>query len=413
MVDRGSCSFVQKARNAQHAGAAGVIFADNVCVCGDTKCTDENSKEGLHLCQPTEPIMADDGSGGDIDIPAFLMFKSDADKLKEQIMQNVYMQIEMSWSLPHPDDTVEYELWTVPSEVVSKDFQKNWKQISKVFDHRITFTPRQYIYDGLVNHCHKTNGESMCFNLCTNNGRYCAVDPDMDLEHGISGADVVTESLRRICVWEAYGKEDGVGEKYWDYIYQFLERCDTPDFFARKKCIDDVYKNAKIDGKLIDECMEREEGLEGDHEITLLKEEIDEAVQRGVVVIPTVFVNNVPLRGSLTSSTVVHAICAGFAEGSAPDICSVCSSCSDAGACVLKGSCPGKSSPFTEGSGGSVSKRFFGLTLLTVCCIFGAVGYLHWKKTREEMRDQVRGILAEYMPLEGGEDAEGRTQPSK
>jgi len=43
------------------------------------------------------------------------------------------------------------------------------------------------------------------------------------------------------------------------------------------------------------------------------------------------------------------------------------------------------------------------MTLLMVCLVFGGAGYIHWRKTREEMRDQVRGILAEYMPLEGGD----------
>jgi hypothetical protein len=66
----------------------------------------------------------------------------------------------------------------------------------------------------------------------------------------------------------------------------------------------------------------------------------------------------------------------------------------------------GGSSGGDTGSNG-VFKRTFGLTLLFLCSAFGAVGYLHWRKTREEMRDQVRGILAEDMPLEGDGDLDG------
>ena len=33
MVDRGGCTFVQKVRNAQRVGAAGVIIADNSWLC--------------------------------------------------------------------------------------------------------------------------------------------------------------------------------------------------------------------------------------------------------------------------------------------------------------------------------------------------------------------------------------------
>merc|ERR1712232_687747 len=142
-----------------------------------------------------------------------------------------------------------------------------------------------------------------------------------------------TEALRRICVWKYYGQDDGVGVVYWDYIFEFLKRCDSDDFFANQDCINDVYKNSKV------------------------------------------------------------------------DVCEKCVGCVDVGQCVKSG---GKCSKTASGAsaGGGVSKKTFGLTLLAMCGIFGAVGYLHWRKTREEMRDQVRGILAEYMPLDGGEIAE-------
>ena len=34
MVDRGDCTFVTKARNAQQMGATALVVADNLCVCG-------------------------------------------------------------------------------------------------------------------------------------------------------------------------------------------------------------------------------------------------------------------------------------------------------------------------------------------------------------------------------------------
>eukprot|EP00551_Chaetoceros_affinis_P002403 CAMPEP_0203641242 /NCGR_PEP_ID=MMETSP0088-20131115/6550_1 /ASSEMBLY_ACC=CAM_ASM_001087 /TAXON_ID=426623 /ORGANISM="Chaetoceros affinis, Strain CCMP159" /LENGTH=522 /DNA_ID=CAMNT_0050496631 /DNA_START=34 /DNA_END=1602 /DNA_ORIENTATION=- len=406
MVDRGSCSFVQKARNAQHAGAAGLIIADNLCLCNDQKCLNETGSEDAFVqCENNEPIMADDGSGGDITIPAFLMFKVDANLIKQEVKDRQgIVQLEMSWAMPNPDSKVEYELWTVPSEEVSKDFQKDWKDIAKSLGDHSYFTPHQYIYDGVKSRCHGADGRNLCLNLCTNNGRYCATDPDNDLEHGISGAEVVTEALRRICVWKYYGQDDGVGIAYWDYIFEFLKRCDSDDFFANKDCINDVYKNSKIDGKRIDSCMEDSGGTTADSTNTLLERELDAASRRGVVVLPTMFVNTVALRGSLSTNTVFSAVCAGFHEGTMPGICNKCSGCGDTGECVKKGGkCTTSKAGFAV-SGGGVSKKTFGLTLLTMCALFGAAGYFHWRKTREEMRDQVRGILAEYMPLEGGDD---------
>jgi hypothetical protein len=36
-----------------------------------------------------------------------------------------------------------------------------------------------------------------------------------------------------------------------------------------------------------------------------------------------------------------------------------------------------------------------------------AAGFVYWKRTQEQMREQVRSILAEYMPLEDTGDAGG------
>jgi hypothetical protein len=68
-----------KVRNAQRSGAAGVIIADNTCLCSDVECIEASDNP---TCETSEPIMADDGSGSDISIPSFLMFKHDADKGK-------------------------------------------------------------------------------------------------------------------------------------------------------------------------------------------------------------------------------------------------------------------------------------------------------------------------------------------
>lgn len=407
MVNRGECSFVQKARNAQHAGAAGLLIADNLCLCTDSAClnmtTPDNTPAGFQNCQNTEPIMADDGSGGDITIPAFLMFKQDAyEIIKEVKDRDSPVQVEMSWSLPHPDSKVEYELWSVPSETVSKEFQKKWKDIALKMGEKAYFTPRQYIYDGIKSRCQTSDGKNMCFNLCTNQGRYCATDPDNDLEHGITGAEVVEEALRRICVWKHFGEKDGLGTMYWDYIGEFLKRCDSDDFFSNKDCIKDVYKNSKIEGKRIEQCMEDSGGLSENTPNSLLDREIDAAMRKGVVVLPTMFINSAPMRGALSTETVFGAVCAGFQSGSEPSICNTCSGCSDVTECVKKGVC--KSNPSSSTSSGTVSKKTFGTTLLFMCALFGAAGYWHWRKTREEMRDQVRGILAEYMPLEGGDN---------
>lgn len=395
MVDRGGCSFVQKVRNAQRSGAAGVVIADNTCLCTDKKCVSANQD----VCQPAEPIMADDGSGGDISIPSFLMFKVDADEIKAELQANHMVQIEMQWALPTPDDRVEYDLWTTPSDPVSKDFQKGFKAVAEALGSHAYFTPHMYIYDGIKSNCQGFDGENMCFNLCTNNGRYCATDPDNDLDHGISGADVVKESLRRICIWKHYGEQDGVGSEWWDYMSEFMARCDNPDYFANEDCAKDAYKHAGIKEDIINRCIADSGGLDKDKPNTFLDLEMEAQVKRGVVILPTAFVNTVALRGGLSTDTVFTAICNGFLEGTEPKICKQCDGCGDFANCIAKKKCKGK--------GGGVSTHMFMSSILFISLVFGGAAFWHYRKTREEMREQVRGILAEYMPLEGDDGQVG------
>lgn len=398
MVDRGGCSFVQKVRNAQKTGAAGVVIADNTCLCSDKDCVSANGEDS---CQPTEPIMADDGSGGDVSIPSFLMFKKDADEIKAELRANHVVQVEMQWALPQPDDRVEYDLWTTPSDPVSKDFQKGFKAVAQALGDRAYFTPHMYIYDGIKSNCQGFDGENMCFNLCTNNGRYCATDPDNDLDHGISGADVVKESLRRICIWKHYGDNDGIGSEWWEYVMKFMELCDTPDYFANDDCVTDAYTHAEIDKDMIERCMKDSGGLSNDQPNTFLDLEMSAQVQRGVVILPTAFVNTVALRGGLSVNTVFTAICNGYLEGTEPKVCKKCVGCSDdLDQCIVKQKCKGK-------GGGGVSMKVFTSAILFVSIVFGGAAFWHYRKSREEMREQVRGILAEYMPLEGDEGQVG------
>ena len=56
------------------------------------------------------------GSGFDITIPSVLMFKQDADPIKEQLKKKKTVRIELQWSLPNPDDHVEWDLWTSPTD---------------------------------------------------------------------------------------------------------------------------------------------------------------------------------------------------------------------------------------------------------------------------------------------------------
>jgi len=351
--------------------------------------------------------MADDGSGGDITIPSLLLHKQDADVIISQLESNTIVQVQLIWNLPAPDDRVEWDLWSNPTEPISENFQKTFRPAVEALGSSQFFTPHFYIYDGIANNCHTGNN---CGTLCTNHGRYCAVDPDNNLSVGISGADVVAESLRRLCIWDTVGA-DGVGSKYWKYLEQFLEECYDPskpneprDFPKTTdwSCATKVMKEVGIDSSMIESCINYSGGVTNDVVNSRLKQEIDSKVENGVIIVPSTYVNRVAMRGTINDGSVFNTICAGFLDGTAPEICFQCSNCFDTAGCVHEGYCGG-----TKKSG-SVSGATLVLSLLITIGVMGGGGYVYYRRTQREMRDQVRGILAEYMPLDDGVD--GGTQ---
>jgi len=251
-----------------------------------------------------------------------------------------------------------------------------------------------YIYDGEKSNCHRDTGENECYNLCTNSGRYCATDPDNDLDRGISGADVVAESLRRMCIWKIYGEEDGVGVQWWDYINEFMFRCDTPEYFANDNCINDVYTHAGVDKKEVEKCIKDSGGLTGNVRNTIIDEELMNKENRGVVILPQAYVNNAVIRGALEFGTMFNAVCAGYVKGSEPDICKKCIPCSDQLGCVNEGKCPSGS------NANDVSTPVFLASLAGLSALFMCVGLFQYRRTQSILKAQVRGIVAEYMPLD-------------
>merc|ERR1712113_516102 len=130
--------------------------------------------------------------------------------------------------------------------------------------------------------------------------------------------------------------------EWWDYVAEFMYRCDNEKFFANTDCVEDAMSHASVDHHKVTECISDSGGLENDVENKLLETQIASKESAGVVILPAAFVNNAALRGALEFATIFKAICAGFMKGSAPEVCEMCATCGiDEYQCVLDGKCPG------------------------------------------------------------------------
>nr|CAN79862.1 hypothetical protein VITISV_021998 [Vitis vinifera] len=316
VVDRGDCFFALKVWNAQNAGASAVLVADNI-------------EEPLITMDSPE----EDGSSSkyieNITIPSALIEKSFGEKLKKAITSGEMVNVNLDWreAVPHPDDRVEYELWTNSNDECGvkcdmlMEFVKDFKGAAQILEKGgfTQFTPHYITW-----YCPQAFTVSkQCKSQCINHGRYCAPDPEQDFSKGYEGKDVVLENLRQLCVFRV-ANESKRPWVWWDYVTDFQIRCPMRKKKYNKECAETVIASLGLDSKKIEKCMG---DPNADSDNPLLKEEQDAQVGKGtrgdVTILPTLVVNNRQYRvaGKLEKGAVLKAICSGFEETTEPDVC--------------------------------------------------------------------------------------------
>uniref|UniRef100_A0A1J3K660 Vacuolar-sorting receptor 3 n=1 Tax=Noccaea caerulescens TaxID=107243 RepID=A0A1J3K660_NOCCA len=314
LVDRGDCFFALKVWNAQKAGASAVLVADNV-------------DEPLITMDTPEEDVASAKYIENITIPSALVTKGFGEKLKKAISGGDMVNLNLDWreAVPHPDDRVEYELWTNSNDECGvkcdmlMEFVKDFKGAAQILEKGgyTQFRPHYITW-----YCpHAFTLSRQCKSQCINKGRYCAPDPEQDFSSGYDGKDVVVENLRQLCVYKV-ANETGKPWVWWDYVTDFQIRCPMKEKKYNKECADSVIKSLGIDSKKLDKCMG---DPDADLDNPVLKEEQDAQVGKGtrgdVTILPTLVVNNRQYRGKLEKSAVLKALCSGFEETTEPAIC--------------------------------------------------------------------------------------------
>uniref|UniRef100_A0A2P2MBE1 Uncharacterized protein MANES_09G118400 n=1 Tax=Rhizophora mucronata TaxID=61149 RepID=A0A2P2MBE1_RHIMU len=314
LVNRGECFFTLKTWNAEKHRAAAVLVADD-------------RTEPLITMDTPEEDNADADYLQNITIPSALISKSLGDDIKKALSAGEMIKLSLDWreALPHPDERVEYELWTNSNDECGPkcesqiDFVKNFKGAAQILDQKgyTQFTPHYITW-----YCPEAFILSkQCKSQCINHGRYCAPDPEQDFSKGYDGKDVVVQNLRQICFFKVASKS-GQPWLWWDYVTDFAIRCPMKDKKYTKECADQVIQSLGVDLKKIDECIG---DPEADAENAVLKAEQEAQIGKGsrgdVTILPTLVVNNRQYRGKLDKGAVLKAICSGFQETTEPAIC--------------------------------------------------------------------------------------------
>eukprot|EP00980_Cylindrotheca_fusiformis_P009906 scaffold2194_cov130-Cylindrotheca_fusiformis.AAC.2 len=325
LVNRGGCSFVEKVRNAQRDNATAVIIADTHCVCGDNNtCVDNSTQE----CEDVVPVLDDDGTGGDVIIPSFMIYKPDGDLLKEQLVRGTDVEMTISWPMPQATNgRTEFVLWTTPDDIMSYQFLTTFASAAKEMYDKVIFKPKMFIKDGTEKGCRKFDtGDDPCPGFCTNYGRYCPSRLYDFEQYENKGIKMVVESLRRICIWDVYGEGGGVGKEWWMYMEAWIHKCSSGSHYSTE-CAEAAYEAAGIDPSLIDQCMEQSGNFRTNTENVLLANMIAEAEEFDVTFAPALYVNEAVVRGALTYGSAMNAICATFDPSVAPSLCAQWDTC--------------------------------------------------------------------------------------
>ncbi|KAL8237301.1 hypothetical protein R6Q59_018382 [Mikania micrantha] len=314
LLDRGDCYFTLKAWNAQKAGAAAILVADN-------------RPEPLITMDMPEEENASADYLQNITIPSALISMSLGNEIKKSLNKGDIVNIKLDWteSLPHPDERVEYEFWTNSNDECGTkcdsqiNFVKNFKGAAQILEKKgyTQFKPHYITW-----YCPEAFTLSkQCKSQCINHGRYCAPDPEQDFNKGYDGKDVVVQNLRQACFYKV-ANETGKPWLWWDYVTDFSIRCPMKDKKYNKECADEVIKSLGVDLKKVDECIG---DTEADTDNSVLKAEQEAQIGKGsrgdVTILPTLVINNRQYRGKLAKAAVLKAICSGFEETTEPAVC--------------------------------------------------------------------------------------------
>ena len=323
LVDRGPqdagatpCKFAQKVWNAQRAGASAVVVINFEDQLTTMEAPDDDDEVNFRYLR-------------NITVPASFVTRSTGEALKALLRGGApYATLDWTDALPRQRQ-VAWEFWTNSNDQcgpvcdVQAEFVKQMAPVAAQFDSAgwTSFEPHYLVWTCPADY----RASAECQSQCVCGGRYCAPDPDGSIKEGYSGAQVVEENLRQLCVFQA-ANASGRPWLWWDYSWRFAERCAMDAQAYGQPCSEQVFASINGDGwgdlAAVRACV-GDPAADAPHPVL----EAQLAAQAGggaegeVFILPTLRINGAQYRGKLGVGEVLRAICAGFDEGNRPAAC--------------------------------------------------------------------------------------------
>uniref|UniRef100_M8C1H4 Vacuolar sorting receptor thioredoxin-like domain-containing protein n=1 Tax=Aegilops tauschii TaxID=37682 RepID=M8C1H4_AEGTA len=203
--------------------------------------------------------------------------------------------------MPHPDERVEYELWTNSNDECSPRcgeqvaFVRSFRGHAQILERGgyARFTPHYITW-----YCPEAfRLTRQCQSQCINHGRYCAPDREEDFGEGYEGKQVVVENLRQLCVHRV-ANESGLPWAWWDFAMDYKLRCSMKEKKYSKACAEEVVASLGLSLEKVLACMG---DPDADADNAVLAKEQEGQIGRGsrgdVTILPTLVINDVQYRG--------------------------------------------------------------------------------------------------------------------
>ena len=290
----GNCPIMQKARNAQNAGASMLLLINN---------NDQDIKN----------VLLDDDSESDIKIPIGLISLANGRIIQNYIENNPKSRIiiDINYQKKEEQKKIEVKLFFSSSELRAYELINNITKYSHKFYNYVDFIPIYVIHQSPSYDPQKATRE---FN-CVSKGKYCYFPKETTITQ--DGQRILIESLRQKCM---FLKSKEKIKYYYEYLNQFYINClniEVPEFNDR--CAKKTLDNMGYSVDYLDECVAESFGVNSllstsyiDNDNNIFKKDYDEILKYKLTSFPAVIIDDKPLKGNINHNKVMINICNAF-----------------------------------------------------------------------------------------------------
>ena len=290
---RGTCSFAQKARNAQNAGAS-MLIVINV---GNT---------------PINNVIFTDDSN-DIYIPVALINNNDGKLIEDFIKYNSDIKIltEVNFSPRNEKSIVDFKFFFSSSEPRAYDLLGNLTKYIDKFGNQINFIPHYVVHQ---NPYYVEENPQSNIN-CLSRGVYCYFPKETTIIQ--EGQKILLEDIRQKCMYKL-SKEKSL-KLYYEYMSYFSKECiKNRQNSLNSLCSQNVLSKLGYPENYLDKCIADSFGVSVDElsslfyidkENKILKEEYNEILNYKLTSFPAVIINEKPLSGLIKEEKIIINLC--------------------------------------------------------------------------------------------------------